>query len=104
MHGGGYVRSVPMALQYRTGSCTGHARVQIRFRRGQRRDREVDVEVREMIRSEPESLAELDNVVGDRRLRRCARARRGAARWYHPASVWHQPALLLDSRTSSKCR
>ena len=66
MHGGGYVRSVPMALQYRTVQLftLGVLMCKSDFVEVKGATvRSMVPEVREMIRSEPESLAELDNVV-----------------------------------------
>ena len=66
MHGGGYARSVPMALQYRTTQLFTLGVLMCKSDFVEVKGATVKSmvpEVREMIRSEPESLAELDNVV-----------------------------------------
>lgn len=66
MHGGGYVRSVPMALQYRTVQLFTLGVLMCKSDFVEVKGATVKSmvpEVREMIRSEPDSLAELDHVV-----------------------------------------
>lgn len=66
MHGGGYARSVPMALQYRTVQLFTLGVLMCKSDFVEVKGATVKSmvpEVREMIRSEPDSLAELDHVV-----------------------------------------